>query len=34
MEAPEWVVGTLCWALLILILAWLALLRPLLYRTP
>jgi hypothetical protein len=30
MEAPEWVVGTLCWALSIFILAWLALLRPLL----
>ncbi len=34
MEVPDWVVGTLCWCLLLCMLGWLAVVGPLLAVPP
>ena len=34
MEAPEWVIATLCWGVLLCMLGWLAVLGPLLTVPP
>ena len=34
MEVPEWVIGPLCWCVLLCMLGWLALVQPLVEGTP